>query len=188
MTWFNNAFLPSIGRKRPVLLILDNHVTHLSTYAIDAARHNGVDLLFFLSHSSHLLQPLDVVYIHALKQKVADMSVDLGYYGIKTLPRKFFPKMLMQSMNRLTGLTVSSSFSATGIYSFNKRAVHALEFNPSSCASQSRAVNDGNEPEERQTCDSCGHAKDNILVKMGLVSADLAISLVEPPKSKQIGN
>ncbi|CAC5388774.1 unnamed protein product [Mytilus coruscus] len=188
MNWFNNAFLPSIGRKRPVLLIHDNHVTHLSTYAIDAARDNGVDLLFFPSHSSHLLQPLDVVYFHALKQKVADMSVELGYFGIKTLPRKFFPKILMQSMNRLTGLTVSSSFLATGIYSFNKKAVHALEFNPSSCASQSRAVNDGDDPEERQACDSCGHSKDNILVKMGLVSTDLANILVEPPISKQIGN
>ena len=63
---------------RPVLLILDNHVSHLSIYAIDAARENGVDLLFFPSHSSHLLQLLDVVYFHALKQKVADISVDWG--------------------------------------------------------------------------------------------------------------
>ncbi|CAC5388793.1 unnamed protein product [Mytilus coruscus] len=73
-------------------------------------------------------------------------------------------------------------------FSGRLNAVHALEFNPSSCASQSRAVNDGDDPEERQTCDSCGHSKDNILVKMGFVSADLANILVEPPKSKQIGN
>ena len=78
MGLFNDAFLPFIAKTRLVLLILDNHVSHWFTYAIDAGRDNGVDLQFFPSHSFlHLLQPLDVVYFHALKQKGADISVDL---------------------------------------------------------------------------------------------------------------
>jgi hypothetical protein len=61
MGLFNDAFLPFIAKTRPVLLILDNHVSHWSAYAIDAGRDNGVDLQFFPSHSFlHLLQPLDV--------------------------------------------------------------------------------------------------------------------------------
>ena len=68
----------SIGKTLPLLLILANYVSRLSTFAIDTTRDNGEDLLFFPSHSSHLLPPLDVVYLHALKQKVADISVDLG--------------------------------------------------------------------------------------------------------------
>ena len=177
LQWFNDGFLPSIGKKRPVLLILDNHVSHLSTYAIDAARDNGVDLLFFPSHSSHLLQPLDVVYFHALKQKVADISVDLGYFGVKTLPRHLFPKILMQSMNRLTGATVSSSFLATGIFPFNKTSVTALQKIPSESKKKACDNND----QDRQKCEGCGQSKENILVKMGLVSAELVNILVESP-------
>lgn len=44
----------------PVLLLLDNHSSHLSIEAIDIAVANGVHILSFPPHSSHKLQPLDV--------------------------------------------------------------------------------------------------------------------------------
>ena len=44
----------------PVLLLLDNHSSHLSVEALDLAVENGVHILSFLPHCSHRLQPLDV--------------------------------------------------------------------------------------------------------------------------------
>jgi len=44
----------------PVLLLLDNHYSHLSIEALDIAIENGVHILSFPPHCSHRLQPLDV--------------------------------------------------------------------------------------------------------------------------------
>lgn len=44
----------------PVLLLLDNHDSHLSIEAIDLAVANGVHILSFPPHCSHKMQPLDV--------------------------------------------------------------------------------------------------------------------------------
>lgn len=44
----------------PVLLLLDNHDSHLSIEALDLAVKNGVNILSFPPHCSHRLQPLDV--------------------------------------------------------------------------------------------------------------------------------
>jgi len=45
--------------ERPVLLLLDNHSSHLSVEAIDICKQNGVVLLSFPPYCSHKLQPID---------------------------------------------------------------------------------------------------------------------------------
>ncbi|KAK3095358.1 hypothetical protein FSP39_013674 [Pinctada imbricata] len=172
--WFTELFLPSVGHKRPVLLLLDNLSSHWNPNFIDLAKENNIDLLFFPSHASHLLQPLDVVYFHLLKQKVADLAVSLGYLGCKTLPRLTFPKLLHQAMNQITGSSISSSFLDTGIYPFNNKAVKALQPAPKAKNSEVSLPSD-------DVCTECGHSKENSLVKLGLVSKELANILVEPP-------
>lgn len=48
-------------KERPVLLILDNHASHISLEAIIRfARASGIILLTLPRHTSHRLQPLDV--------------------------------------------------------------------------------------------------------------------------------
>jgi len=44
----------------PVLLILDNHIPHLSINVIDFCKKNGIVLLSFPPHTTNHLQPLDV--------------------------------------------------------------------------------------------------------------------------------
>jgi transposase-like protein len=44
---------------KPVLLILDNHETHISIESLNLAKENGVVMLTFPPHTSHKLQPLD---------------------------------------------------------------------------------------------------------------------------------
>lgn len=47
------------SQEKPVLLLLDNHDSHLSIEAIDYFKANGVTVLSFPPHCSHKLQPLD---------------------------------------------------------------------------------------------------------------------------------
>jgi len=44
----------------PVMLLLDNHESHMSIEELDLCKENGVTLLTFPPHCSHRLQPLDV--------------------------------------------------------------------------------------------------------------------------------
>ena len=46
-------------KEDPVLLILDNHESHLSIPAINVAKENGIFLFILLPHTSPKLQPLD---------------------------------------------------------------------------------------------------------------------------------
>ena len=53
-----------IPPSRPVLLIFDGHSSHLSIDVIEYARSNG---LYLSSHTSHILQPLDVGVFKSFK-------------------------------------------------------------------------------------------------------------------------
>ena len=57
-------------RETKVLLLLDNHVSHLSLEGIDYCRENGVVLLSFPPHCSHKLQPLDRSVYGPLKRYI----------------------------------------------------------------------------------------------------------------------
>lgn len=62
---FVKSVRPSMDR--PVLLLLDNHTSHLSVEALDIAAANGVHILSFPPHCSHKLQPLDVSVFGPIK-------------------------------------------------------------------------------------------------------------------------
>ena len=49
-----------ISKSNPGLLLMDNHISHLSIEAIDMAKENGLCLLTFSPHCNHKLQPLDI--------------------------------------------------------------------------------------------------------------------------------
>jgi hypothetical protein len=70
--WMTTEFFPSVlmhikkrvncSKEIPILLIMDNHTTHISLEAINYIRKNGI-VLVLLSlppHSSHRMQPLDI--------------------------------------------------------------------------------------------------------------------------------
>lgn len=43
-----------------MLLVLDGHGSHITINVIEFAKSNGIHLLCLPSHTSHILQPLDV--------------------------------------------------------------------------------------------------------------------------------
>src|SRR5262249_7088572 len=68
--WFRDIFLPDTKPANPStwrLLLFDGHVSHLTDKLIDLAWFEGVILLAFPSHATHILQPLDLTAFGALK-------------------------------------------------------------------------------------------------------------------------
>ena len=64
--WFK-YFLECIPPARPVLLIEDGHASHITIDVIELARANNIHLLCLPSHTSHILQPLDIGVFHSFK-------------------------------------------------------------------------------------------------------------------------
>ena len=55
-------------KERPVLLLMDNHESHVSLKLVEEARDAGVVILTFPPHCSHRLQPLDVAVFSSVKR------------------------------------------------------------------------------------------------------------------------
>ena len=58
-SWTGSRMFQNCTTVRPVILIMDNHVSHLSTSVIDVAEEYNIILCCLPPHSSHILQPLD---------------------------------------------------------------------------------------------------------------------------------
>ena len=52
----------------PVLLLLDNHESHISFECLEFAKQNGITVVSFPPHTTHKLQPLDVSVYGPLKR------------------------------------------------------------------------------------------------------------------------
>lgn len=85
--WFQH-FLKFVkpSPAEPILLVLDNHETHLSIDFIDKAKDSGVILVTIPPHTSHKLQPLDVSVYGPFKRLFnREMDSWLAGHGGKTV-------------------------------------------------------------------------------------------------------
>ena len=66
LKWLN-FFVDNIPPTRPILLIQDGHSSHMSIEAIEYSKVNGIFILCLPSHTSHILQPLDIGVFKSFK-------------------------------------------------------------------------------------------------------------------------
>ncbi len=116
--------------EKKVLLILDNHDSHVSLDVIDYARQNGVVLLSFPPHCYHKMQPLDRTIFGPFKNHynaVADswMRENKGktmtIYEIPALTGKAFPCAM-------TPVNIQSGFRVSGIYPLDRNIFTDVDF------------------------------------------------------------
>ncbi|XP_077060445.1 uncharacterized protein LOC143712127 isoform X1 [Siphateles boraxobius] len=122
-----------VNLESKVLLLLDNHWSHLSVAAIDFCRSNGIVLLSFPPYCSHRLQPLDRSVFGPLKRYV-NTAADhwmrthhgkmLTIYDIPNLVAKALPRAATPS-------NIRSGFVCTGICPFNPDIFEEQDFSPS---------------------------------------------------------
>jgi hypothetical protein len=70
-TWLKEVFIPEINTrqvKRPVLLLVDGHFTHLTLESSKLCSQENIILYCLLEHASHLMQPLDLTLFSSLKE------------------------------------------------------------------------------------------------------------------------
>jgi len=110
---------PSV--ESPVLILLDNHESHLSADTLDYAKQNGVTMLSFPPHCSHRLQPLDISVFGPLKKKIGQAQSNwlrsnpgkpVSIYDIGTILCEPWQESLTMS-------NICSGFRKAGIFPFN---------------------------------------------------------------------
>ncbi|XP_030747152.1 uncharacterized protein LOC115875789 [Sitophilus oryzae] len=117
-----------------VLLILDNHTSHLFIPVIDFCKSNFITLLSFPPHTSHKLQPLDRGVFGPFKRffnNECDQWVRsnpgkrMTIYNIPALAKDAY-------LLAMTPKNITAGFQCTGIWPFNRYVFSDAEFDPSS--------------------------------------------------------
>ncbi|KAF2880132.1 hypothetical protein ILUMI_26043 [Ignelater luminosus] len=118
------------SKEKPVLLLLDNHDSHLSIEALDYFKANGVTVLSFPLHCSHKLQPLDRSAYGPLK-KYFNRACDnwLASNPGKTITIYDIPELLKTSLPLAATIeNIQSGFRVSGISPLNENIFPDSEF------------------------------------------------------------
>ena len=132
LQWFK-FFLTNIPPTRPVLLIMDGHGTHMSTELIELVRSNDVHLLCLPSHTTHILQPLDVGVFKSFKSNFSKTcSKYLAAHPGRVITSDKLASLVAEAWPpSLSPLNIMSGFKKTGIYPINPSEVTDRQIAPS---------------------------------------------------------
>ena len=132
LQWFE-FFVASIPPARPVLLIEDGHASHISLEVIKLAQENDIHLLCLPSHTTHLLQPLDVGVFKSMKSQFNKACK----HFMTSKPGRVITSEDLASLlavtwpQCMTPVNIMSGFRKCGIYPLNPGAVKDYETAPS---------------------------------------------------------
>lgn len=116
--------------ENPILLLLDNHSSHVSLQAINFCRTNHITMLGFPPHTTHKLQPLDVAVFGPLKTYYSQAcdSFMVNYPGRKITDYDI-GKLFNEAYNRTANVgNAVNGFKACGIEPFNPHVFSDSDF------------------------------------------------------------
>ena len=133
LKWFR-FFTEQIPPTRPVLLIQDGHSSHISLELIELAKQNDIHLLCLPSHTTHVLQPLDVGVFSSFKSHVGTALNALIRSSEGRVPTtEDIPKIVAEAWPKsVTPVNLMSGFRKTGIHPLNPGCIHDRVTAPSS--------------------------------------------------------
>ena len=112
-----------------VVLLVDGSKTHLTAEVLVAAKQLGVFLICFPSHSTDLVQPLDVTIFASLKRKIRrGQDRWVRSHQRRSLTHSRFVELVTRAWGSVAGTTpVKESFRVTGLFplSFDEFMEHA---------------------------------------------------------------
>lgn len=111
--------------KRPVVLFLDGHTSHISLALSEFCKKEKIILVALLPNSTHVLQPLDVAVFKPVKQEwrntVHEFRIKNEQHKIR---RTDFPGLVKKCFDKtLKTETIKSGFRSCGIFPFDPNNV-----------------------------------------------------------------
>ncbi|XP_031333879.1 uncharacterized protein LOC116163888 [Photinus pyralis] len=130
----------------PVLLLMDNHSSHISLQCISYCREHSIVLLSIPPHCSHRLQPLDVGFYGPLKTAYSQetdkwMVTNAG----RCITQFKVGELFGAAYKRVASLEkAESAFKATGIWPLNPDVFMDEDFMPASVTDNTVEINTSN--------------------------------------------
>lgn len=154
----------------PILLILDNHASHVSLAAISFCRNNHITMLGFPPHTTHRLQPLDVSFFGPLK---TFYSQSCDNYMINNpgcvISEATIGKLFSEAYVRAATLgNAINGFKACGIEPFNANIFPDEEF-------AAAATTDKPNSEETTTTNEFANVLENTLTQNEQMESNILI-------------
>lgn len=121
------------SKENKVLLLLDNHQSHISLPAIDYCNENGIVMLSFPPHCTHKMQPLDKSVFRSFKYNVnnacdnwmrSNPGRKISIYDIPGIVNISLPTAANVK-------NIQAGFASTGIYPLNDQIFDEIDFMPS---------------------------------------------------------
>ncbi|XP_045476121.1 uncharacterized protein LOC123681823 [Harmonia axyridis] len=108
-------------KEKPVILLLDNHSSHLSCKVLDLCKESGVIMVSFPPHCSHKLQPLDLTVFGPFKKCCSSgVSAWLKSNPGNTITIFDLPEIIKHAfLNAVNPKNIVSGFKAAGIFPLN---------------------------------------------------------------------
>jgi hypothetical protein len=116
----------------PVLLVLDNHISHCNLEAVILCRDNNITSLSIPPHGSHKIQPLDCGFFGPLKSAYSqECDVFIENHAHQPITQRNVAGLIKRAYLRVATLDkVGNSFRACGIYPFNPHVFSSEDFGP----------------------------------------------------------
>lgn len=104
-----------------VLLILDNHNSHISLAAIHFCRDNGIQMLTLPPHSSHKMQPLDHSFFSPLKNKfVYECDKRLSHHPGRVIGQTEVAQLVNEAFKKAASSNAVSGIKVSGIWPIDR--------------------------------------------------------------------
>lgn len=153
---FNHFVHPT--EEDPVLLILDNHSSHISLEVVKYARENNIVIVTLPPHGSHKLQPLDRSLFSPLKVKYSiECDKFMSQHPGRGITQYNVARLFQEAYKKVATLgNAESGFRVTGIYPFNDDLFDEADFAPSLVTDQMQQDHSSDEtgvslPEMKET-------------------------------------
>lgn len=125
-------FINSIAPKRPVLLMMDGHGSHIDLLSVEMCMENGILLYALPPNTTHLLQPAEIPFkrFKAEFDKSADRYRN-GNNGA-LLTKYNFAKIIGEAyLTAYSPYAITQAYKATGIWPLNSSAIDPARIMPS---------------------------------------------------------
>jgi hypothetical protein len=144
--YLKDHFIKFIPRREPhqhLLLISDDHKSHISVDIIDWAKEQKIILFVLPAHTSHILQPLDVACFGPFQKIYNNKCQKLMRTDPASISRYDMCKLACETYTlALSAVNLQSAFRKTGIYPVDRNVIISFSVLPAEVF-QSSVTNEG---------------------------------------------
>lgn len=116
----------------PVLLVLDNHGSHISVEATEFCRSNSIHVVSLPPHTSHRLQPPDLTFFSSLKDKLYRLcDSQMNKSGHEKITEYDLAELLAKAYDKVATMDkAKSGFASAGIFPLDPDKFTSEDFAP----------------------------------------------------------